>query len=91
MSKKERKFRDRHNSSEFYDAAEFLSRYWFSEEIVMDLNRKTGPTVKHGRERNAAVGYHQCSAPGGSEIVCQWMFLEWCMGTNNSANKLFSM
>ncbi len=50
-----RKLRDRLNPVEFYDAAEFLSTYRFSKETVLDLNRKTGPTVKRGSERNAAV------------------------------------
>lgn len=50
-----RELRDTLCSIEFYDAAEFLSRYWFSKETVMELNRKIGPTVKCGSERNSAV------------------------------------
>ncbi len=30
-------------------------RYCFTKETVLELNRKIGPTVKHGSERNAAV------------------------------------
>ncbi len=42
-----RKLRDRLNPIEFYDAAEFLSRYRFTKDTVIELNRKTGPTVRH--------------------------------------------
>ena len=50
-----RKLRDRLNPLEFYDAEEFLVRYRFTKETVLELNRKTGPTVKHGSDRNAAA------------------------------------
>lgn len=31
--------------TEFYDAVEFLSRFWLSKETLMGLNRKNGPIV----------------------------------------------
>lgn len=31
--------------TEFYDAVEFLSRFWLSKETLMGLNRKNGQTV----------------------------------------------
>ncbi len=30
---------------EFYDDDQFLSRYWFSKETVLELSRRIGPTV----------------------------------------------
>ncbi len=51
----QRKLRDRLNPIEFCDAAEFLSRYQFTKDTVIELNRKIGPTVRHSSGRNAAV------------------------------------
>ena len=50
-----RKIRDRLNPIEFYDNSEFSQRYRFTKESVIYLNRKVGPAIKHGSERNCAV------------------------------------
>lgn len=39
----QRKLRDRLNPVEFYGAAEFLTRYQFSKETVVELTRKIAP------------------------------------------------
>uniref|UniRef100_A0A3B4X327 DDE Tnp4 domain-containing protein n=1 Tax=Seriola lalandi dorsalis TaxID=1841481 RepID=A0A3B4X327_SERLL len=51
----QRKLKDRLNPLEFYDEDEFLSRYPFTKETRLELNRRIGPTVKHRSDRNAAV------------------------------------
>ncbi len=49
----QRKLRDRLNPLEFYDEDEFLLRYRCTKETVLELNRKTGSTVKNGSDRDA--------------------------------------